>query len=187
MRRCGRRKLIGCEEAPYVGGVNCEWILEAESRIREAVNPFGDTAVCRTRIEHQVKIFQIQPAFGQVAAGHSDTAKAYDAVVIAKTGGLDIAKRHGRGQVISHMCLLSLHHGGGAHQHAATTETPRRPGGAGGGEEQANQDQASVSACALRSRERARAAAGGWAVRSKADQGAAPARPRTRAAREQAR
>ena len=57
-------KLIGCEEAPHVGGVNCKWILEAQSRIREAMNLFGDTAVSVTRIEHQVKILQIGRCFG---------------------------------------------------------------------------------------------------------------------------
>ena len=46
---------------------------------------------------------------------------------------------------------------GAAQQHAATTETPRRPGGAGGGEERANQGQASVSTCTLRSREKSSA------------------------------
>src|SRR5436190_15303796 len=53
------------------------------------MNLFGDTAVSPTRIEYQVNIFQIGPAFDQLAAGHSDAAKAYDAVVITKSGGLD--------------------------------------------------------------------------------------------------
>jgi hypothetical protein len=70
----GNEKLIGRQEAPYVGGMHCEWILQAQSRIREAVNLFGSTTVCPTRIEHEIKIFQIRPAFGQVAADHSDTA-----------------------------------------------------------------------------------------------------------------
>ena len=55
----GDEKLIGCQEAPYLGGMNCERILQAQSRIREAMNLFGVTAISRTRIEHQVQIFQI--------------------------------------------------------------------------------------------------------------------------------
>jgi hypothetical protein len=38
----------------------------------------------------------MRPAFDQFVADHSDPAKAYDAVVMTKSGGLDIAKRHGR-------------------------------------------------------------------------------------------
>jgi hypothetical protein len=59
----GNEKLIGCEEAPYIGGVNCERILEAQCRIREAMNLFGDSAVSLTRIEYQVKILQMGLAF----------------------------------------------------------------------------------------------------------------------------
>ena len=55
----GNEKLIGCQEAPDVGGMNCERILQAQSRIREAMNLFGATAVSHTRIEHEVDIFQI--------------------------------------------------------------------------------------------------------------------------------
>jgi hypothetical protein len=55
-----------------------------------------------------------------------------------------------------------------------------------GGEEQASQGQVSLSACTLRSGEKTSTAAAGWDVNRNADQGAAPARPRTRAAREPA-
>ena len=60
----GNEKLIGCQEAPYVGSMNRERILQAQSRIRETMNLFGITAVCRTGIEHQVQIFQTRPVFG---------------------------------------------------------------------------------------------------------------------------
>jgi hypothetical protein len=60
----GNEKLIGCQEAPDVGGMHCERILQAQSRIREAMNLFGAMAVSPTRIEHKVEIFQIRPAFG---------------------------------------------------------------------------------------------------------------------------
>ena len=55
----GNEKVIGRQKAPYVGGMNCERVLQAQSRIREAMNPFGATAVSLTRIEYQVDIFQI--------------------------------------------------------------------------------------------------------------------------------
>jgi hypothetical protein len=47
--------------------------------------------VSPTGIEHQVQICQIRPACGQVAADHSDVAKAYDAVVISRQPGLWIS------------------------------------------------------------------------------------------------
>src|SRR5207302_4080306 len=100
-------KLIGCQEAPNVGSMNGERVLQAQRRIREAVNPFGTAADCRTGIEHQVQICQIGPDFDQFAADHSDAAKAYDAVVITKSGGLDIAKRDRRRQVIEPHVLSS--------------------------------------------------------------------------------
>src|SRR4029453_14269133 len=128
--------------------MNWERILQAQSRIREAMNLFGITAVCRTGIEHQVQI--CQPAFGQVAADHSDATKAYDAVVIAKSGGLDIAKRHGRRQVIQPHVPSSPSSG----RRNSTPPPPKPRGGlaalAGGEEEEANQGQASVSTCTLR-------------------------------------
>src|SRR5215218_9755931 len=96
----GNEKLIGCQEAPYLGGMNRERVLQAQNRIREAMNPFGIAVISHAGIEHQIQTRQIRPAFGQVAADHSDAAKAYDAVVMTKSGGLDIAKRHGRRQVI---------------------------------------------------------------------------------------
>jgi hypothetical protein len=43
--------------------MSCERILQAQSRIREAMNLFGSTVVWPTRIEHQVQIFEIRPAF----------------------------------------------------------------------------------------------------------------------------
>src|SRR6266511_1824427 len=149
----GNEKFIRCQESPYVGGMNCERILQAQSRIREAMHLFGMTAVCPSRIEHQVEIFQLRSASGEVTADHSDAAKADDAVVIAKSSGLDIAKRHRRRQVSPPHVPSSPSRG--RQQHTATTKTPRRPGGAGGGEEeQANQGQASVSTSTLRSREK---------------------------------
>jgi hypothetical protein len=63
---CGvvsNEKLVGSEEAPYVGGVYRKRLLEAQSRSREAMNLFGDPVVSRTRIEYQVKILQIGPTF----------------------------------------------------------------------------------------------------------------------------
>ena len=64
------------------------------------MNLFGIAVVSHTGVEHQVEICQIRPTFGQVAADHSDAAKAYDAVVMTKSGGLHIAKRDGRRQAI---------------------------------------------------------------------------------------
>src|SRR5438132_13219490 len=40
------------------------------------------------------------PAFGQVAADHSDATKAYDAVMMTESSGLDVAKHRGRRHVI---------------------------------------------------------------------------------------
>jgi hypothetical protein len=114
------------------------------------MNLFGIAVVSHTGIEHQVEISQIQPAFGQVAADHSDAAKAYDAVVMTKPGGLDITKRDGRRQVIQPH-VSSSPSWGAAQEHTATTKTPRRPGGAGGERSEHNQAQASVSTCTLRS------------------------------------
>jgi hypothetical protein len=91
----GNEKLIGGQEPPYFDSMNCEPVLKAQNRIREGMNPFGNAVVFRTGIEHQVQIWT-QPAFGQVAADHSDAAKAYDAVVMTESSGLDIAKHHGR-------------------------------------------------------------------------------------------
>src|SRR4051812_38972599 len=116
------------------------------------MNLFGATAVSRTRIEHQVEIVQIRSTFGQVAADHSDAAKAYDAVVLAKTGGLDIAKRHRCRQVIEPHEPSSIAEGGA--QRTATSETPRRPAALAGEREGANQGQALLSACTLRSKEK---------------------------------
>jgi hypothetical protein len=122
----GNEKLIACQKAPYVGGMHWERILQPQSRIREAMNLLRTTAVSLPRIEHQVDIFQIGAASGQAAADHSDAAKADDAVVIAKSGGLDIAKYHGRQVIPPH--VRSSPSRGAAQQHTATTEAPRRPG-----------------------------------------------------------
>ena len=59
----GDEKLMGCQEAPYLCGMACERILQAQSRIREAMNPCGATAISHTRIEYEVDIFQIARAF----------------------------------------------------------------------------------------------------------------------------
>jgi hypothetical protein len=91
------------------------------------MDPFGDTAVSRTGIEHQVDICQLGPAFAQVAADHSDAAQVYDAVVIAKSSGFDIAKRHRRRQLIrAHVPLLSML------EAALTTLPPPKPRGGPG-------------------------------------------------------
>jgi hypothetical protein len=58
-----------------------------------------ETRWIHTGVEDQVNIFQIGLAFGKVTAGHSDATKAHDAVLIAKSGGLDIAKRDRRWQM----------------------------------------------------------------------------------------
>src|SRR4029453_636439 len=142
----GNEQLMGYQEAPYVGGMSCERILQAQSRIREAVKLFGSTAVSPTRIEYEVEIFQIRPAFGQVAADHSDAAKADDAVVITNSGGLNIAKRHRRRQVIPpHVPSSPSRCGATAHRPPRTpAEAWRRWRGRG---EEADQGQASVSTC----------------------------------------
>ena len=98
------------------------------------MNLFGATAVSRTRIEHQVEIVQIRPTFGQVAADHSDAAKAYDAVVLAKSGGLDIAKRHRCRQVVEPHEPSSPSRGRGATAHRHH-RNPAEACGAGGVEE----------------------------------------------------
>ena len=36
---------IGCQEAPYVGSMNCERVLQVQSRTREVMDPFGIAAV----------------------------------------------------------------------------------------------------------------------------------------------
>src|SRR6266496_1977286 len=134
--------------------MNCERILQAQSRIREAVNLFGSTTVCLTRIEHEIEIFQVRPAFGQAAADHSDAAKADDAVVIAKSGGLDVAKRHRRRQVIPPHVPSSPSRG----RRNSTPPPPKPRGGlaALAGEKGANQAQASISTCTLPSSARSR-------------------------------
>ena len=42
------------QEAPYVGSMHCERVLQAQSRIREAMDVFSAMAICPARIEHQV-------------------------------------------------------------------------------------------------------------------------------------
>ena len=39
---------IGCQEAPYVGSMNCERVLQVQSRTREVIDPFGIAAVVIT-------------------------------------------------------------------------------------------------------------------------------------------
>ncbi len=186
----GNDKLIGRQEAPYVGSMNCEGVLQAQSRIREAMNPFGIAVVFRTGIEHQVEIRRTRPAFGQVAADHADAAKAYDAVVMTESSGLDIAKRDGRRQVIQPHVPSSPSWGGATahHHHRSPAEAWRR----WRGEEGANQAQASISTCTLGSREKSSAKSrrccwrGTRHVNHSAAQSAAPARSRNTAAREEA-
>src|SRR5262249_25626452 len=67
----------------------------------EAVNMFGAAAIPFTRIEHQVEIFHLRLALGQLAADHSDAAEAYDPVLSANSGGFDVAKKHGRRKLIA--------------------------------------------------------------------------------------
>src|SRR5919108_6268317 len=106
------------------------------------MNLFGSAAVSDTGIEHQVQICQIRPTFGQVAADHSDAAKADDAVVIAKSGSLDIAKRHRRRQVIEPHVPSSPSRG----RRNGPPPPPKPRGGlaALAGKEGANQAQASI-------------------------------------------
>ena len=94
----GDDKLMGCQEAPHLRGMACERILQAQSSIREAMNPCGATTISHTRIEYEVDISQIARVFHEVAADHADTAKGYDPVVFPQAGGLDIAKRHRLGR-----------------------------------------------------------------------------------------
>src|SRR5207247_5944582 len=61
---------------------------------------FAKTAVADIAAEPPANVCRTQPASGQVAADHSDAAKAYDPIVMTESGGLDITKRHRRRQVI---------------------------------------------------------------------------------------
>src|SRR6266550_6903031 len=64
---------------------------------------FAKTAVADIAAELKMSpanVCRTQPASGQVAADHSDAAKAYDPIVMTESGGLDITKRHRRRQVI---------------------------------------------------------------------------------------
>ena len=104
----------------------CERILQAQSRIRKAINPCGATAISYTRIEYEVDIFQIARAFHEVAADHADTAESYDPVVLAKAGGFDIAERHRCRQVIQPHVLFSA---SGARRDNSTPPPPKPRGG----------------------------------------------------------
>jgi hypothetical protein len=170
--------------------MNGERVLQAESRIREAMNPCGIAAVFRTGIEHQVEIRRTRPAFGQVAADHADAAKADDAVVMTESGGLDIAKHYRRRKMIRPHVPSSP---SWARRNGAPP--PRKPRGglaalAGKGGKPISLRRRSVHASSVRERSRAdhrRCCRRGIRhVNHSAAQGAALARPRTRAAREQA-
>jgi len=153
---------------------------------------FAKTAVADIAAELKMSpanVCRTQPASGQVAADHSDAAKAYDPIVMTESGGLDITKRHRRRQVIQPHVPSSPSWGCGATA-TAITETPRRPGGADGEREPIRVRSSSVHA-PLCSRKKpstkSSALLPAWDhVNRSAGQAAAPARPRTRAAREQA-
>ena len=146
---------------------------------------FAKTAVADIAAELKMSpanVCRTQPASGQVAADHSDAAKAYDPIVMTESGGLAQASD-------PTTCALLSIMGCGATA-TATTETPRRPGGAGGEREPIRVRSSSVHA-PLCSRKKpstkSSALLPAWHhVNRSAGQAAAPARPRTRAAREQA-
>jgi len=56
VERCvvGNEKLVGGEEAPYLGGVDLERVLEAKRQIRKSMNLLRMAVVFLTRIEDQV-------------------------------------------------------------------------------------------------------------------------------------
>ena len=90
VERCvvGNEKLVGCEEAPYLGGVELERVLEAKSQIRKSMNLLRMAVVFLTRIEDQVRIAQVQLPCSELAADHSDATKTDDAVVFGKSCSL---------------------------------------------------------------------------------------------------
>src|SRR5436305_14784916 len=63
---------------------------------------FAKTAVADIAAELKMSpanVCRTQPASGQVAADHSDDAKAYDPIVMTEYGGLEFTIRHRRRQV----------------------------------------------------------------------------------------
>src|SRR6266496_3671649 len=133
------------------------------------------------------EIFQLRSASREVTADHSDAAKADDAVVIAKSSGLDIAKRHRRRQV-------SPPHVPSSPSRGRRNNTPPPPKPRGGlaalaGEKRSKpirvrRPSAQAPSVQGRSRKSRRCCRRG-PVSYNAAQRVAPALPRTTAAREQ--
>jgi hypothetical protein len=152
---------------------------------------FAKTAVADIAAELKMSpanVCRTQPASGQVAADHSDAAKAYDPIVMTESGGLDITKRHRRRQVIQP-------HVPSSPSWAAAQQPPPPPKPPGGlaalaGREPIRVRSSSVHAplCSTKKPStKSSALLPAWHhVNRSAGQAAAPARPRTRAAREQA-
>ena len=53
------QKLMGCHEAPYLCGMACERILQAQRTNPKSHKSVRTTAISHTRIEYEVDIFQV--------------------------------------------------------------------------------------------------------------------------------